>query len=95
MTVEEILAADREGERFTVAHYPGVAFWFDRAQTEPTEDTWWDGIEEPTGMVLMVMVGDDYRHVVDPEDVAVIPELDYCACCGQIGCTWDGRDRDD
>ena len=32
------------------------------------------------------MVGDDRRISVDPYDVAVIHEGDYCPSCGQIGC---------
>lgn len=45
--------------------------------------------EEPepveTGRALVVMVGDDHRHVVDFEDLAPIDEGDVCSC-GQIGC---------
>ena len=91
--LERIKAHDEDGGRFTVDGWRGVAFWFDREETEPDEDTEWTGIENPTGRVLMVMVGDDYRHAVDPEDVEPLGELDYCAVCGQIGCTHDGRER--
>ena len=44
-----------------------------------------------SGMVLMVMVGDDYRHKVDFDDCTEIKSSDYCHVCGQIGCTADGR----
>jgi hypothetical protein len=47
------------------------------------------------GRVRAVMVGDDYVHSVDVDDLTVIGDLDYCAECGQIGCTHDGRDRED
>lgn len=91
MTVEEIIKADKEEARFKVSNYGGIAFYFYAEETEPDEDTEWTGIENPTGNVLMVMVGDDYKHVVDPEDVEVIPEDSYCPECGQIGCTANAR----
>jgi len=43
--------------------------------------------------VRVVMVGDDREHVVFHEDLRPLDEADYCAECGQIGCTHDGRDR--
>jgi hypothetical protein len=46
-------------------------------------------------MVRAVMVGDDHVHEVDVDDLTVIGELDYCAECGQIGCTGDFRDREE
>jgi len=39
-----------------------------------------------TGNLLMVMVGDDRRHVIDPCDLIEISDEDYCLSCGQIGC---------
>lgn len=74
--------------RYSVAQYPGIAFWADRAETRPDEDTEWTGYEQPTGRVLMVMVGDDRRIPTDPEDVTLIPEDAYCPDCGQLGCGW-------
>ena len=44
-------------------------------------------------MVYMIMVGDDHKHVIDPEDVTIIDPDAYCHECGQIGCTHDGRER--
>lgn len=44
-------------------------------------------------MVRAVMVGDDREHLVDPDDLIELDEDAYCAECGQIGCTHDGRDR--
>lgn len=49
----------------------------------------------PTGRVLMVMVGDDYKHAIDPDDVYPIEPEDYCHGCGQIGCTHDAYPRGD
>lgn len=80
--------------RYSVRQYRGIAFYVLGWETEPDEDTEWSGYESRTGRVLAVMVGDDYRHSVDPADLTPIADTDYCAICGQIGCTHDGRDRD-
>jgi hypothetical protein len=71
----------------------GIAFYVLGWETEPDEDTEWTGIEERTGRVVVVMVGDDARHVVDEEDIEPLPREDYCGSCGQIGCYHDGYDR--
>lgn len=84
MTLEQI--RENEGGRFSVRQYPGVAFYFYGPETEPDEDTEWSGIENETGRALMVMVGDDHKHRIDPEDVESIPMDSYCRDCGQIGC---------
>ena len=75
-------------DRYAVAEYGGVAFYYDGPETKPDEDTEWSGIENETGMVRMVMVGDDRVHIIDPDDVSVIADEDYCSGCGQIGCGW-------
>jgi hypothetical protein len=50
-------------------------------------EDYWDGESmRSTGRIVVVMVGDDYRHIADPEDVEEIAEEDYCSSCGQIGC---------
>lgn len=46
-----------------------------------------------SGMVRVVMVGDDHEHVVPLEDVTPLDDLAYCAECGQLGCEHDGRER--
>lgn len=79
--------------RYTVKGNGGVAWRVYGWQTEPDEDTEWSGCEVRTGRVVCVMVGDDQRFTFEPEDISPIDELDYCAECGQIGCTADGRDR--
>lgn len=41
---------------------------------------------EDRSRVRAVMVGDDEVHIVDVEDLHVIPEDGFCRGCGQIGC---------
>lgn len=91
MTVDEITQAAFDGEHFTVDGYGGVAWYLHEIESEPDEDTEWTGLEVPTGRVVLVMVGDDRSHSVDPDDVSVIGEDDYCHECGQVGCRGDGR----
>ena len=81
------------GEAYTAAGWAGVAWRVLGWEVEPTADTEWDGIEERTGKVLAVMVGDDMPHAFEPEELTALGELDYCLECGQVGCTHDGRDR--
>jgi hypothetical protein len=85
-------------KHYTVAGYEGIAFYYvgDEMETyweyygDENEDGDTDYYEEeceaPTGMVLMVMVGDDRKHSIDPEDVTELPEDAFCRSCGQIGC---------
>lgn len=77
--------------RYRLKRGPAVAWYIWGWETEPDEDT---GMEVRTGRILATMVGDDRRESFDPEDFEVIGELDYCASCGQIGCTHDARERD-
>ena len=79
------------GIRYSVAGYRGIAWHYIGDETEPTEDTEWSGIEDPTGRVVMVMVGDDRRFTFDPEDCVPLADGDSCRECGQVGCTADGR----
>lgn len=71
----------------------GIAFYVRGWETEPDADTEWSGYEVRTGSVVVTMIGDDARHVVDPEDLTPLDRRDYCGECGQIGCTCDGYDR--
>lgn len=90
----EGFAADTLDSAYTVAGYsPGIAFWLWGAEVAPDEDTEWTGIEEPTGAWVVSMIGDDRRFAVDPDDITPIAREDYCAGCGQVGCTADGYDR--
>ncbi len=52
-----------------------------------------DGDDVRTGMVIVTMIGDDCRHVVDQDDLTPLDRADYCGECGQIGCQCDGYDR--
>lgn len=38
--------------------------------------------------VIAVMVGDDYKHLIDVTELSPIEDEDYCSSCGQIGCGW-------
>jgi hypothetical protein len=73
-------------DHYRVARYSGIAFYVLGWETEPDTDTEWSGYETRTGRVLAVMVGDDRRHRVDPEDLAPLAESAFCHSCGQIGC---------
>jgi len=89
-TDDERFSADAyrlDGDRYAVAWY--VLGW----ETEPDEDTEWSGIEERTGQIVCVMVGDDAHFTYDPEDMIPLQREEYCGECGQIGCFHDGLDR--
>lgn len=89
--------ADREtwpADAYRVAGHDGVAWRVRGWETEPDEDTEWSGIENRTGRVVCVMVGDDRPFTFDPKDVTPLAREDYCGVCGQIGCAHDGYDRE-
>jgi hypothetical protein len=71
---------------YTIRGWRGVAWYYVGPESAPTPDTEWDGIEEPTGLVLMCMVGDDRVFPFDPSDLTLLDEADYCSGCGQVGC---------
>ena len=72
----------------------GMAFYVLGWETEPDADTEWSGMENRTGRLVVMMIGDDAKHVVDPEDVTPLAREAYCGECGQIGCAHDGYDRE-
>lgn len=74
---------------------PGVAWYVLGWETEPDEDTGWSGMENRTGRIVAVMVGDDRRFTFDRDELAPLKREDYCGECGQIGCAHDGLDRSD
>lgn len=80
-------------DAYRVTGWDGVAFSVLGWETEPDDDTEWSGMEPRTGSVVVVMVGDDRKHVVDPDDVTPLDRAAYCGECGQIGCGHDGYDR--
>ena len=74
-------------DRYTVERHGGVAFYLVGPETAPDEDTEWTGMEEPTGRVICIMVGDDREWSFDPSELTAIAPTDYCRDCGQVGCT--------
>lgn len=86
MTLDEVKQADAEGSRFKVSYYDGIAFFFHSEETVIEGHDWCYEDEVPTGNAIMIMVGDNYKHIVDPEDIETIPDDAYCRDCGQIGC---------
>ena len=48
---------------------------------------------EDRSRVVAHMIERERAIVADIDDVRPIGDMDYCAQCGQIGCTHDGRDR--
>jgi hypothetical protein len=80
---------------YAVSGDAGMSWRIVGPEIEPDGDTEWSGYERATGRVCMVMIGDDAVFTFDPAEVRAIDDLAYCASCGQIGCTADGRDRSD
>lgn len=81
-------------EAYTAAGWgAGVAWRVYGWETAPDEDTEWTGIEERTGRVVAVMVGDDRRFTFDPDDLTPLDDLAYCAECGQARPLTDGARR--
>jgi hypothetical protein len=59
-----------------------------------SEMCWAEGdtsIVTDTETVRAVMVGDDREHLISVDDLTKIEDDEYCAECGQVGCTADGR----
>ena len=80
-------------DAYQVAGHRGIAWHVWGWETEPDEDTEWDGIEKRTGRVVCTMVGDDAPWTFEPDELTPLGDLDYCLECGQVGCGHDGRDR--
>lgn len=91
-----------EPPAFAVVGYSGVAFraleWqyevidrghFESDPDDPDDMGYWfdDDDEQPTGKVRCHMVGDDRSFYIDPDDMTVLGEREFCHSCGQIGCT--------
>ena len=77
----------REGDSVKIRNeYNGVAFRVIGPETVPDEDTEWSGYENPTGRVVLHMVGDDRHFSFDPEDLIALSDEEFCGGCGQIGC---------
>ena len=71
----------------------GIAWRVYGWETQPDEDTEWSGYETRTGKVVAVMFGDDRRFTFEPDELAPLAPEAYCAECGQVGCTADGREH--
>jgi hypothetical protein len=97
------------GRYYKVNGYRGVAFELVGYATDTREVLLDMFVDEDTGefeyyygweevedrdRVIAIMVGDDYRHNVNVDDLTALDDLDYCAGCGQIGCTRDARDHE-
>ena len=80
-------------DAYTVVGYCGIAWYVFGWETEPTEDTEWDGIEARTGRVICRMVGDDRDFSIELGDITPLAREEYCGVCGQIGCSHDGLER--
>jgi hypothetical protein len=80
-------------DAYTVKGWRGVAYRVLGWETTPDDDTEWTGEEQRTGRVVVVMIGDDHRETIDPEDLQPLEREAYCGECGQIGCSHDGMDR--
>ncbi len=64
------------GDHVTSESFAGVALWF-------VEDC-----DDHRGCGIVIMVGDDYRHHTDREELVAVDEDDFCGSCGQVGCAW-------
>lgn len=81
-------------DAYRVHGYNGVAWHVYGWETIPTEETEWSGLEDRTGNVVCVMIGDDTHFTFSPEDITPLDREDYCGQCGQIGCLHDGYVRE-
>lgn len=88
---------DREAfpeDAYQVKGHKGIGWRVCGWETEPDEDTEWSGMENRTGLVVCVMIGDDRAFTFEPDELTPLARKDYCGECGQIGCCHDGWERD-
>jgi len=80
---------------YSVRGSRGIAWRVYGREIEAFEDS--EGFPDwrETGRLVCVMVGDDVRFAFDPEDVIPLDEDAFCHVCGQVGCTHDGREREE
>lgn len=74
-------APEYNADAYSVLGYKGIAFCVLGWEVKSTED---EG--DRTGNLVMVMIGDDRHHSIDPDDISPLNDEDYCSTCGQIGC---------
>ena len=75
-----------DADAYSVDYYGGIAWYVLGWETESDEDTEWSGYMQRTGNVVAVMIGDNRRFSIDPEEIHPIKAEEYCSVCGQIGC---------
>lgn len=92
-TLYEVDDAQFDAAAYSVSDYAGIAWRVYGWEMQPDVDTEWTGIDVRTGRVIAVMIGDDRKFAVDPDDLTAIPRESFCGVCGQIGCSHDGLDR--
>ena len=78
-------APEYPADAYVVRGHSGITWYVLGWETLPDRDTPWSGYENRTGNLLLVMVGDDHRWIIDPSDVSPI-EGGHCHECGQLGC---------
>ena len=82
-------------DAYSIKEHGGIAWHVLGWQTEPDEDTEWSGMENRTGRIVAVMVGDDAHWLFDPEEVTPMERDEYCGECGQVGCCGDAYPREE
>ncbi len=58
------------------------------ADFDPDDFWFFEEIDVPSGLVVVVAVGDDTERWVDPSECAVLDDDEFCPCCGSTDCGW-------
>lgn len=74
-------ADEFDAPAYSVQGWKGVAFHVLGWETDGSDEA------NPTGDVVVCMVGDDRLRVVSKADLAALASDQYCGSCGQVGCT--------
>jgi hypothetical protein len=85
----------RSGAVYKVAGWPQVACRLVGEMVEVADDGDGGEVYDPSGLFGVVMVGDDFVHLVEPDRLVPVEREEYCGECGQLGCAHDGLDRGD
>lgn len=75
--------------RFRVKRWPAVAvvaMGYFAEYPEPSEEDQEPELMSDESRIVVVMVGDDKRHIVAASDLIPLNEDEFCPECGQIGC---------
>lgn len=73
-------------DAYTALGWSGIAWYVLGWETEPDEDTEWSGVENRTGRVVAIMVGDDRHFLFHEDELKPLEREQYCGSCGQVGC---------